>query len=258
MNYIYKGIICGLTSISTFLFLIFNKNNIILTFFAYQFMYYYSYVEINLKKNINIMYNLPIVKNSIYNFKIYMYNEVELIKNNFVIETCNIKEVVKYNPHYFDLFIYTDYYTLNKIVSKNLNFSIDVEKCNYKFYLFNLKISNVELIDDNKSFIIDMNNYFMVNNIINKFLICFLLNRQYNVFLLAETVNYTLEILDNNMDFKSITEKQEIILNKDTYILSESVENNKIKSDEKFFNSDEKISNNIKFINEEDFDLLNY
>ena len=49
--------------------------------------------------------------------------------------------------------------------------------------------------------------------------------------------------MDNNMEYKSITEKEEIILNKDEYLIN--------KRNIDLFNTDDKISNNIEFIDNE-------
>jgi hypothetical protein len=112
-----------------------------------------------------------------------------------------------------------------------------------------VELTNVSLIDDEKSFIIQIDNYYMVENIINKYLICYLIYKQYKVYLDAETVSYKLEIMDNNMEYKSITEKQDIILKKDKYI---------IKNYESLFKSDDKVSNHMNFINDDDFEVLKY
>ena len=240
MNFILFGSI----SLSTFFFLYLSKNKYnILANIAYQSVLYYSYVEINVKKQLNILYTFPIVKNSIYKMKIYMFNEVELIKSNFVFKTCELKDLITYNKDYIDFFIFTDFYTSNKIVSKDINFSLNVEKCDYKFYIINVTISNVELIDDEHKFLIQLDDYYMVNNIINKYLICFLIYKQFKVYLDPENINYILELMDNNMEYKSITEKEEIILKKDEYLIN--------KRNIDLFNTDDKISNNIEFIDNE-------
>jgi hypothetical protein len=250
MNFIIKGLFCGLSvGLTVFFFSSKGDKYNIISKIAYETVMYYSYVEINVKKHINSIYNIPIVKNSIYNIQIYMFNEVELIKSNFVFKTCGLKDVVTYNPDYFDFFIYTDYYTSNKIVSKNVNLSLNVEKCDYCFYLISVELTNVSLIDDEKSFIIEMDNYYMVDNIINKYLICYLIYKQYKVYLDAKTVSYKFELMDNNMEYKSITEKDDIILKKDKYI---------IKNYESLFKSDDKVSNHMNFINDDDFEVLKY
>jgi hypothetical protein len=248
MNFIIKGLFCGFTIGLSFLFFSSKRDNI-MSKIAYETVMYYSYVEINVKKQLNLIYNIPVVKDSIYKFQIYMFNEVELIKSNFVFKTCGLKDVITYNPDYFDFFIYTDYYTSNKIVSKNVNLSLNIEKCDYRFYLMSIELTNVSLIDDEKSFIIQIDNYYMVENIINKYFICYLIYKQYNVYLDAETVSYKLEIMDNNMEYKSITEKEDIILKKDKYI---------IKNYESLFKTDDKVSNHMKFINDDDFEVLKY
>ena len=106
--------------------------------------------------------------------------------------------------------------------------------------IINVRLSNVELIDDEKTFLIQLDNFYMVNNIINKYLICFLIYKQFKVYLDPENINYILELMDNNMEYKSITEKEEIILKKDGYLINK----------EKFDTYD-KISNNIEFIDNE-------
>jgi len=252
MNYFIKGILFGCSFVSTYYFISLSKDKYkeILSTIFYETVLFYSYVEINVKQNINLIYNFPIVKDSIYKINMYMFNEVDIIKSNFVFKTCNLKEVAIYNPEYFDFFIYTDYYTLNKIISRNVNISLDVEKCDYKFHLITISISNFQLIDDEKTFIIQINNYYMVNNIIDKYFICFLIYKEYKVYIDPIIVNYKIELLDHEMNYKVITEKEEIVLKKDTYFIK--------KDEDALFKSDEKISNNMKFVNDEDFEVLKY
>jgi hypothetical protein len=49
--------------------------------------------------------------------------------------------------------------------------------------------------------------------------------------------------MDNNMEYKSFTEKEEIILKKDGYLIN--------KENFDLFGTDDKISNNIEFIDNE-------
>jgi hypothetical protein len=236
MNFINKGLFCGL---SVFLFLYFNKKNNFLSLIAYQTMFYYSYLEIYIKKHVEIISNIPIVKNSIYKIKYIVFNDVELIKNNLVLNTCRLSDLIRYNPKYFDFFIYTDYKTSNKIVGKDVPIPLTVEKCDYRFYIMNVTVNN--LVSEN-TFTIHLDNFYMVNNVINKYLICFLINRDYNVYVNPEVVKYTLEIMDNDMNYKSITEKEDIILKKDMYLVNNQY-NEKRQID--LLQSDDKISDNI-------------
>ena len=240
-------ILFGCFSVSTFICLYLSKDKYynILSNIAYHSVLYYSYVEINVKKQINLIYNFPIVKDSIYKIHIYMFNEVEIIKSNFVFKTCKLKDVITYNPDYFDFFIFTDHYTSNKLVRKDVILPLNVEKCDYRFYIINVTLTNVDLIDDEKTFIIQFDQYYMVNNIINKYLVCFLIYRQFKVYLDPENVTYKLDLMDNFMEYKTLSEKEEIILKKDSYLINK-------KECNLFFNADGKISNNIEFINNED------
>jgi len=253
MNFFIKGILFGCSIGFTYYLISLPKDkyNELFSTIIYETVLFYSYVEINVKKNINLIYNFPIVKHGIYKINMYMFNEVDIIKSNFVFKTCSLKEVVTYNPEYFDFFIYTDHYTLNKIVSKDIHLSLDVEKCDYRFYLMHVSITNSQFLDKNKSFIIQLDNYYMVNNTIDKFFICFLLYKQYKVYIDPLIVNYKIELLDHEMNYKIITEKEEIVLKKDTYFLKKDVDK---KDDESIFKSDEKISNHMKFVNDEDFE----
>ena len=101
------------------------------------------------------------------------------------------------------------------------------------------------MIDDERSFIIQFDQYYIVNNIINKYLICFLIYRQFKVYLDPEKITYKLELMDNNMVYKALSENEEIILKKDTYLINK-------KECDLYFDSNDKISNNINFINNED------
>ena len=91
----------------------------------------------------------------------------------------------------------------------------------------------------------------MVNNTFDKFFICFLIYKQYKVYIDPLIVNYKIELLDHEMNYKMITEKEEIVLKKSTYFVKKDAEK---KDDESMFKSDEKISNHMKFVNDEDFE----
>jgi uncharacterized ferredoxin-like protein len=82
-----------------------------------------------------------------------------------------------------------------------------------------------------------------------------LIYKEYKVYIDPIIVNYKIELLDHEMNYKLITEKEEIVLKKDTYFIKKDAEK---KDEDILFNSDGKISNNMKYVNDEDFEVLKY
>ena len=129
-------------------------------------------------------------------------------------------------------------YTLQKkiidLVEKNnkiIYFKDSLEKtnyfyksCNFHFISINIsfndekeeKLYSLKLLNPNE-------NYYVVGNKINRLIIFYLLKQQYNLNLNI-TQNYKLVIIDNNVNIKTITEKEEIVLNENDYEINEFLE----------------------------------
>lgn len=222
---------------------------------VYEVLHYgihcYSRAQIIKNKYMKQIYKIDFIENNTYMLKELLLNDVEIIKYNKVLLRCKTKNLIMYNPLYMDFFIYSDIhsYPVNKIVCKDVyRFMKKYEKCKFKLCSLNLIFSmkdhyNIQLSTDNY-------NYYIVGNIIDKYLILYLLYKQHNIDVDIENVSYMIEIIDNNMDLIYISEKDEILLLEDTYKIKNV---NFIKNDTCFnINDNVKISDNISFYKNEE------
>jgi len=137
--------------------------------------------------------------------------------------TCNteIKEP-------FDFFIGTvfskkDNINYKMICHEFLDNSDEYEPCTFKFMSV-----TVTLLDKSYSIYLSSLNYsyYMVGNIINVDVICYLLYEHYGLELNVKNVVYKLDIIDHNIDVKTITHKDAILFNMDSnYIILYESEN---------------------------------
>jgi hypothetical protein len=86
--------------------------------------------------------------------------------------------------------------------------------CNYKF------ISIIVSIDNN-GYNIHEPNYYIVNNKLNKYVITYFVNTQYNLQLDASIIKYKLTIIDQDVKIINLDEKQEILFNLNDYIIND-------------------------------------
>ena len=195
-----------------------------------------------------------------YVLREYLLNDIEVVKYNNVIIRCKLQNLIMYNPLYMDFFVYSDIhsYPVNKIVSKDIySFTKKYLKCQFKFYNINLVLS--EKYTYNISLSTSHYNYYNVGNVIDKYLLLFLLYQQYGVYIENDNVCYTLEIIDNNMDLIFLTDKDILVLTESSYniknvfLIKEDIpfsDKNKIDedchkiSDNIFNNNKDDVSNN--------------
>ena len=179
----------------------------------------YSYVCI---ASIKYYKQLPLThfNNVIRQVKNILLHEIEVIKDNDVIIRCKIENLIMYNPLYMDFFIYSDIHSspINKVVSKDIyNLNPEYEICDFKLHLVQVILSSTE------KYLIELSNttmnYLIVNNVIDKYLVCYLLYKQYGLHYYEDSIEYTLEFMDQNMDIIIVTEKDEIHLNKTSYTI---------------------------------------
>jgi hypothetical protein len=135
------------------------------------------------------------------------------------------KELDVYNEDYMDFFIYIDKetYPMNKLICrKKIDYDENYGICSFKFQMIHVKISEYE------SYLINLSdkkeNYYLVSNIIDKFVICFLIYNQFCVLKDCHTISYNLEIIDDKMNFINLNEDDIIVLDVNNYKI---VHNNK-------------------------------
>ena len=178
----------------------------------------YSLIEIK----INIFYNWVVKTNlMIYLYSLYtkyIIHEIEMIIDNRIVYSTNKHELNIYNENYMDFFIYIDKdsYPMNKLICRKI---IDYDEnygiCSFKFQMIHIKIT------DNESYLIELSNkkenYYLVSNIIDKFVICYLLYKQYFILKNGHTISYNLELIDDKMDFINLNENDIIVLDVNNY-----------------------------------------
>lgn len=178
----------------------------------------YTVIEIKF----NTFYNWLVKTNlMIYLYNLYtkyMIHDIEMIMDNRIIYSTNKNELHVYNEDYMDFFIYVDKdtYPMNKLIcKKRIDYDENYYICSFKFQMIHVKITDYE------SYLIDLSNkkenYYLVSNVIDKFVICYLLYKQYCISKNGHTISYNLELIDDKMDFINLNENDIIVLDVNNY-----------------------------------------
>ena len=194
----------------------FIKNKTII--FIEKSVIMYSAIEIRF----NIFYNW-LVKT---NLMIYLYNlytsyfihDIEMIMDNRIIYSTNKNELNLYNEDYMDFFIYVDKdsYPMNKLICRKImDYDENYGICSFKFQMVNVRIT------EHENYLIDLSNkkenYYLVSNIIDKFIICYLLYKQFFILKNGHTITYNLDLIDDKMNFINLNENDIIVLDVNNY-----------------------------------------
>jgi len=188
--------------------ILFIENSIMLyTVFEIKFNTFYNWL---VKTNLMIyFYDL---------YKKYMIYEIEMVIDNEIVYSTNKSELNLYNEEYMDFYIYIDKdsYPMNKLICRKIvDYDENYGVCSFKFQMIHVKFS------DNESYLIDLNNkkenYYLVSNVIDKFVICYLLYKQYFILKNAHIISYNLELIDDKMNFINLNEDDIIVLDVNQY-----------------------------------------
>jgi hypothetical protein len=151
-------------------------------------------------------------------YKKYMIYEIEMVIDNEIVYSTNKHELNLYNEEYMDFYIYIDKdsYPMNKLICRKIvDYDENYGVCSFKFQMIHVKFS------DNESYLIDLNNkkenYYLVSNVIDKFVICYLLYKQYFILKNAHIISYNLELIDDKMNFINLNEDDIIVLDVNQY-----------------------------------------
>ena len=161
-----------------------NYPNLALSF-MYQCVYYYSYLE---------MLYLKLSKHN-YNFKQLISNStpaIEFIKNGKIVdfqEDCDC---------HFRIYSQNNEKRIIKSTSKGRAFI----KSSVSFILFNIVLNNTTISLKLSG---DGYNYYLAGNEIDSRFLWYFLNKHYNLGLTEPLTNYTLNIIDNNVNIYTIT-----------------------------------------------------
>jgi len=212
----------------------------------------YSHIQISCNRFVNNNKMIKYVSEQFSELKKKMENEIEIIRDSNVLVRCKTENLLTFNQSLIDFLIYSDYqtYPVNKVICKNIyNFVKKYTVCDFKFHLINIIFSEKEKYEIKLSN--GENNYFIVGNIIDKYVVAYLLYKQYRLIVNEDTFEYTMEILDNNIETIHISENESIIFEKSSYKIKKNciTDNNDIPQyiKEEDYNG-EKISDNMSFI----------
>ena len=179
-------------------------------------MFYRSFENIYINIGsylLNIYIYIQQLYSPVYTYSTYIYNYLykDKIYKKYIKNGNECNETDKYD------FILITVNNKNKLIYDNTNniLNLDLDKCNYEFML-------VELDDNitNKKYVLHLDGYYLVDNSLFKLdFIKYIMYNQYNI----KNYNnqYTISILDNNVDKIMITNHQYIYLDKETYKLKD-------------------------------------
>jgi len=217
----------------------------------------FTYIPLFTNNNIDILYNGIILYSKIQHFFGKTYNNIKSklcvlniinYKNYFFVKNDNILNIL-YDDIYGLRFInnnfllYRDTVINNNIYINNYVFYFDFpihfiyDCCKFKFISINITL------DDNKSYNLklsdDTNNFFIVNNKLNKYSLSCLLLIQHGISI--GNNSYVLDIIDHNVKCFTITEKDELIFNHDTYTIKQIDDKCSIVNNLNFISNDDNI-----------------
>jgi len=152
--------------------------------------------------------------------------DIEIIKNIQKISYLNSTNFLEYenleiiDKNNMEFMIYSDNTKsekTNKVIYFYVPINFNYECCKYKFLSVTIIFSEDEqyklkLFSENE-------NYYIVNNRLNKNVFCYLIMKQYSVIKNENYVSYKLDIIDQDVKFKSFDEKDEILLKCYNYLV---------------------------------------
>jgi hypothetical protein len=189
----------------------------------------YSYFELHFKRICNNKYISYFIK-KIYNIiNKNNANEIDIVKDSVVIESCNKTSFIEKNSLNYDFIIFSDYDNIsdssnkiNKVIYYKDKDSNSVLDYNYKICKFSFISINIQFVQNNKEILEtiklsnDYENYYIVGNKINRIFISYLMKNNFNINL-EEVNKYKITFIDNNVNVKNITENEQIIFNENDY-----------------------------------------
>jgi hypothetical protein len=181
-------------------------------------------------------------------------DNIEIISDNQVINTCNRDDsnLSQLIPDYCKFIIYSDpeprtSTIINKKIipnTKNIQHKLfNYETCNYTFISFDLYIQNdLKQVNYDLNLFFNGNNYYVVNNKIDKYVVCFLLYSRHGVYQKPENCKYKINIIDHNANMVEVCEKDVIMLYKDDYEIIQVIRPNESADKENISDSENEES----------------
>ena len=148
-----------------------------------------------------------------------------MIMESRIVYSTSKKELYVFNEDYMNFFIYTDKktYPMNKLICRKIiDYNEIYSVCSFKFTMIHVKFTEYE------SYLIEFSNkkenYYLVSNIIDKYVICYLIYNQFCILKDGDTISYNLELIDDRMNFINLNENDIIVFDVNNYKI---VHNNK-------------------------------
>ena len=201
---------------------------------SYNFLYNCGRLEILLKQQYNQLLNNPYVE-KIFDkiedlYTSYKTYDTIIILNNQVIAR-SIHNSIIYDVGYENL-KYADFMIYNHNVKRKksnqvvfygiLDFALFIDKienCSYEFLSLNVKVDYPGMESKNVDILFSNNKetLYVVTNRINVLMISYLLKVQHNIETDPFLLSYEINIIDQNVKFFKLNEKEELILFKNHY-----------------------------------------
>jgi ABC-type enterochelin transport system ATPase subunit len=125
------------------------------------------------------------------------------------------------SPELIDFILFSDKQEngqVRKVLYSKMPDNFEYERSHIRFVSLIVKFSKDEEYYLKLSS--EKEDYFIVNNKFNKLVFLYLIRKQYGVIKNEETANYTIDLIDHDINFVTLSDRDEIIINKDSYIVS--------------------------------------
>ncbi len=204
---------------------------------TFQTILFYSKCEMCVKHNIRVIQNFPPIQfilNKIDDYSIQNVIDIEFIKDGLPIFTTNkaglVSTIIDLDPDFCIYSDYSEYGTSKKInkkfFNKDDNYTIadfDYKLCTYSFISITMIVDSGLGEENTQSYPLtfsgELYNYYVVNNTFNKKVLFYLLNKQHGVKYDDSTFTYKLNIIDDNVNMISLSEKEVLIFKEDVYVI---------------------------------------
>lgn len=202
-----------------------ERYRLVLLLLTEKLIFAYSFIELKAKKMYKQIKNNSSVNSLVEQLK--SSNNIEVILNNQLVSHLNNETVYSNLPFENTFIIYSESEPMTSRVNKQIihHFSESTPKNIFKYnlcsYMFISSIVYLEV----KSLIVNYDlklfcngsNYYVADNKIDKYVICYLLKQQKNVICSPDNCKYKLNIIDQNANMIEICEKDVLYLHKDSY-----------------------------------------
>lgn len=181
-----------------------NKSSV-----CYNLIYLYSSIQMQLQK-IKVKSKRSYIENCYFECIDYMNNSHQL---NCIENVCDMQQSIIMSQKY-KMIIYNNNY--NKICYfPPTKYDLMYEVSNVSFISFKVTVNSIEYTVKLST---PEYNFYIVNNVINAEFIKYYFNKYLNIHLLDD-IDYTIEIVDDSVNFVTLNKNNSLIFQKDTYII---------------------------------------